>query len=229
MTPTETKLPIVPRNVINAITQYGDSRADNGLASGPALDKAIAAIREALATTAEGNAPDGAKYSDIVSTGGMDPRNKADDQAALAQRKPAGSIGDDPEFAKLLNEFGLSFALGPKERLHASTDKIIAFIDAHSGKVGAAVHFVQHATNKPCNEWTEVKEDHLKTFMDAKFVTRTLYTTPQPAAQVLAGGLTKAMVREMWETACDAEDNGKGLAEDILTDAIIATLKGDAQ
>jgi hypothetical protein len=36
----------VPKHIINAITQYGDSRADDGLASGPALGKVIAAINE---------------------------------------------------------------------------------------------------------------------------------------------------------------------------------------
>jgi hypothetical protein len=49
MTPKESAiptLPSVPMHIINAITQYGDARADDGLASGPALGNVVRSIRE---------------------------------------------------------------------------------------------------------------------------------------------------------------------------------------
>lgn len=51
--------------------------------------------------------------------------------------------------------------------------------DEHAAtQLAGGVHFIQHASNKACREWTEVKADHLQTFVDAGFITRTLYAAP---------------------------------------------------
>lgn len=130
-----------------------------------------------------------------ISNGELEPLFK---KAALAQRKPAGSIDAITEWAETVKPKISQWCEG----YNAARTWVKAQLDAHSGKVGQPVY--QIANDSIPSGWSDVPRgayDAWNTTMFRK--KRILFTTPQPAAQVVEGGLKADDVQ--WITNDNAE------------------------
>jgi hypothetical protein len=88
----------------------------------------------------------------------------------------------DPMAAVKLLRSAIEKQIGPEWECnsdHPALREALRLSASIEQPISEAVYFARHATpGKICNEWTEVPSDRFQTFIDAGFVTRTLYTAP---------------------------------------------------